>query len=178
LQLGLGLSGIAGGFDDFSDGTKSIAFVGGSGSFHVAIGGTVDPGLVVGATLHSITPFQLRVREDGDTHSTGTTDIALLGAFVDWYFKPEKGFHLQGAIGPSFATLKGNGRYFADDDFSGTGAGMMVGFGYEAFVSKDWSLGGLAQLQIGGVRLKGDDTDEKFDLGYAAPSLLFNATFH
>ncbi|HTM45880.1 MAG TPA: hypothetical protein VL137_13055 [Polyangiaceae bacterium] len=178
LRLALGFGGVAGKFRKFSDGSDPFQFFGGGGALEIALGGTVARGLVLGGGIYSTSSIDLRRKDAGQTRAVGSGSFTLLGPFVDWYFKPDGGFHLQGAVGLTSSTVRGSGRYIEIQDFDGVGAGVMVGFGYEAYVSKMWSLGGLFRLQAGSAKLEGVDTNSKFEAGFISPALLFDATFH
>jgi hypothetical protein len=155
----------------------------------LAAGYAVLPGLIVGGGLYfhwilSPSTDNGNLEAVGDVPETvnfaGTT-LALLGPFVDYYFDPAAGFHVQGSIAYGILSL-GEGRGANTDrayvqEQSGGGLALMAGVGYELWVSGGWSVGALGRLTAGWG--SGDDKN-----GYAwkhtilVPALLFSATMN
>jgi hypothetical protein len=159
-------------------------FVGMSSAGEAAIGWAVYPGLVLGLGSYGAT-----VIASGDTNdSTGpmpppeiageVKDFNIAGPFVDWYFDARKGLHAELAIG--VATVRGiaptSGRF--DSDNVGVGAGFMIGFGHDWWVSDEWSLGILGRLAFATARSE-DDEGVTWEHGVGTtPSLLFTGTYY
>lgn len=135
------------------------------------VGATPIAGLVVGGTVflngsgHPTVEVNGKRYDKSDTN--GTINLFLLGPFVDGFFDPKSGFHLGGALGhvnffyeldekpdPETGWLSNVCPSHQNECASGgvtgaTGAwGVALFTGYDAFVSPNWSLGGLARLLI------------------------------
>lgn len=80
--------------------------------------------------------------------TSGESGNLLLGAFVDAYPNPRRGEHFGGALalGGVSATLSGRDEL---EDYRGVGAAFSVFGGYDFWIGKAWSLGGL--LKFSGV---------------------------
>jgi hypothetical protein len=105
-------------------------------------------------------------------------DFNVFGPFCDYYFNPGRGLHVQGSIG--LATVRGLGitdaRY--DADGIALGGGVMIGFGYEWWVSEQWSFGVLGRFAVA-VATSEDDSGVRWEHGVgASPSLLFTTTYN
>jgi hypothetical protein len=150
-----------------------------------AVGGTVSRGLVLGGGIYStsvlawaLLPEDRNVPLPAELEPT-SANFSLIGPFVDYYFDPRRGFHLQGALG--FAALTGlrfdqGGRM--DTDYAAFGGGLMVGLGHEWWVGDEWSLGVLGRMTVAYVR--GDD-DQDVGWGHFVstfPSVLATITYH
>lgn len=69
--------------------------------------------------------------------------VDTLSALADFYPNPRRGFHVGGSLG--IATITEVDTYMGGSQTSWGFAGALHG-GYERFVSRRWSLGGLARL--------------------------------
>lgn len=140
------------------DGSRAKAsFAGGVVAFDFAAGVTVARGIAVAGTFGfrpiygAKTSFSKGAVDDGPYDDFG---FAHLGLLVDWYVDPRKGLHFQ--AGPhmaaiSYGVARTAGRH-EEDELSASygGAGLQLGAGYDVFVSKEWSLGGL--FRVDGAR--------------------------
>jgi hypothetical protein len=179
---------IATGFGAYSEGItqkgadQSTEVTGIASAGEIAVGGAIRPGLIIGGgafnsgvlasdrTVRGATPPPEVIDSRGD--------FAIVGPFFDYYFEPSGGLHLQGAVG--FVTLRGlsvgSGEF--DRHSAAVGGGAMVGFGYEWWVSNQWSLGVLGRV-MGGVATGTDSTDTRWNhVVGASPSVLFTATYN
>jgi hypothetical protein len=150
----------------------------------LAVGWAVAPGVILGAGTYSSTviaserSFDTTQPMPPASLMDEATDFNVFGPFVDWYFRPDGGLHAQLSIG--LATVRGVGitdaRY--DDDEVTLGAGVMLGFGYDWWVSDDWSFGILGRVAAAAAVTE-DDSGVRWEHGVgASPSLLFTATFN
>jgi hypothetical protein len=180
LRLGIGF----GSYDESlkQDGASEESHVTGLASVgEIAVGGTIAPGLILGGGVwsSSLLASDRTIRGPMPPAEVidSKADCSLVGPFVDWYFDPGKGLHLQAAFG--FATVRG---YSLDGetntDEAAVGGGAMIGFGYEWWVSQQWSFGILGRLT--GVLATGTDaTGTRWLHGVGtSPSILFTATYN
>jgi hypothetical protein len=104
-------------------------------------------------------------------------DFNVFGPFCDHYFDPRRGLHLQGALG--IATVRGVGvaSTHVDEEDIVVGAGVMLGFGYDWWVTDQWALGILGRIAVASTT--SDEGGVRWEHGVsAAPSLLFTATYN
>jgi hypothetical protein len=62
------------------------------------------------------------------------------------------------------------------EDFNGGGVGAVAWIGYDAWISSEWSLGGL--LQFAGALARQEDGAEVKQARAGGVSLAFTALFH
>lgn len=117
----------------------------GSGlSLDLWVGFGLSSGLVLGPAI------SYWGENDGDPRIRGGAASAesgsvLLGAFVDAYPNPRRGEHFGGALALASVNAKVSGREELKD-YQGVGAGFLVFGGYDFWIGKAWSLGGLVKL--------------------------------
>jgi hypothetical protein len=148
----------------------------------LALGGAIRPGLILGGGVWTSSVMasdrNIRGMDPPDEVIGGSGNFTLIGPFIDWYFNPHRGLHLQGAVG--FATVRGWDLPEAQDnpDAVSVGGGVMIGFGYEWWVSNQWAVGVLARIAgVGAVQE--DETNMQWTHGIgASPSVLFTATLN
>ncbi len=151
-------------------------------SDELAVGGTPWPGLVVGAGLWSTSVLASRTHTRADEPepdvARGDASFTLIGPFFDYYFDPRRGLHLQAAVG--IASVRGVRLDTAelDSDRSAVGVGVVVGLGYDWWVSRQWSLGAIARLAV--VSASGRDrSDTRWNHAIGStPAVLFTAVYH
>lgn len=153
----------------------------------LALGGAVTPGWILGVGIYTHT-VPNPTADDVSVGTVSTEEVefdegsfTLVGPFVDHYFDPRKGFHLQGSLGFGLFAL-GEGEL--DDEPIGeggeqtaTGFALMVGLGYEWWVSGGWGLGLLGRFAAGWTEGE-DDNDVEWSHSVIAPALLFTATMN
>jgi hypothetical protein len=181
LRLGTGF----GGYNEsirLEDADEDTTVTGMSNVSEVAIGGAVAPGVILGGGAWTSSVMASDRHIDGMTPPDevigGSGNFTLVGPFIDWYFNPRRGLHLQGALG--FATVRGWDLPEAQDnpDAVSFGGGIMVGFGYEWWVSDGWSLGVLGRL-AGVVAAQEDEAEMTWTHAIGtSPSVLFTATLN
>lgn len=146
------------------------------------LGGTIRPGLIIGGGVFSATTLASDRVVRGSTPPGDIVDargdFAIVGPFFDYYFDPRKGLHVEGALG--IANVRGlsieSGSF--DKDHIAVGFGMVAGFGYEWWVSNEWSIGILGRLSAAVAASKDDNDNRWWHLVGASPSVLFTATYN
>jgi hypothetical protein len=164
------------------DADESTTVSGMSNVSELAIGGALRPGVILGGGVwtSSVMSSDRHVRgmDPPDEVLGGSGNFTLVGPFVDWYFDARRGLHLQGAVG--FATVRGWDLPEAQDnpDAVSVGGGLMVGFGYEWWVSNQWSVGVLGRLAAV-VAAQEDESEMTWTHAIGtSPSVLFTATLN
>jgi hypothetical protein len=165
-----------------NDVTRDAGSVGGVGTAtEVALGGSVSPRLILaGGYFGSTAVATSYERDDGAGLPVAlrrNRSFSLVGPFIDWYFASRMGLHAQMGVG--VATLSGMRWEQADfeDRRVAVGAGAMVGFGNEWWVSDNWGLGLTARLTAATL---GEEYQGRayFHAVATFPSLLFSATYN
>ena len=123
-----------------------IAGQGPSGPAHVsgaapmflfAIGGTPAPGLVLAVTLMGTGASGALAGAPPGAAGNASVTQPLLGALVDWYPRPDDGFHVSGAVGLGGVDMTtANGV-----DSSSLSAGFRVMTGSAYWIGPQWSFG-------------------------------------
>lgn len=152
----------------------------------LALGGTVAPGWVVGGGVYSLdlVASTFRARGNGaqavpDELDPGLRGLSVIGPFVDWYPNVRGGFHAQGALG--LATL--TARVFGDaatskSEYIAIGGALLIGTGYEWWVSDEWSIGVLGQFGVRVLQGEDDDGVSWTHVITNTPSLSVALTYH
>jgi hypothetical protein len=143
--------GLSVGYARVSDEVKQAGFseeykyTGVAGALDVLFGGTVFPGLALGAGLTTRVLVDPTVET---AESTGeASDVALsldtITSFVQWYPDAAGGLFLRGQVG------YGSGSIAIDDiTYDSHTSGLVLGaaVGYEWWVAREWSIGMEGQL--------------------------------
>ncbi|HEX2676641.1 MAG TPA: hypothetical protein VHM19_08375, partial [Polyangiales bacterium] len=145
-------------------------------SLELAAGLTVLPGLVAGAGLFvdGTSSPTLSNKGFGDATLDGST-LSMIGPMVDWYMRHElDGWHLQAALtlallGVSRGTGVSGAAVGTD---TGTGAGLIVGGGYEWPIDKSLAIGVLARLAFAGL------SESVYKHGALTSSILCSVTWY
>jgi hypothetical protein len=141
----------------------------------LAFGGTIAPGLVLGGGSFSMVIPSPKYSAGGTDTDVGTHHVSGVGPFIDYYFDPHAGGHLQAALLLSGIFVQEKDQA---ESASGGGFGFMVGGGYEFWIAEQWSMGPIARLTYYNDKLEGSDTEVKSTLSLLVPALLFGATYH
>jgi hypothetical protein len=130
------------------------------------------PGLVLGLgfSADTIVGGTVRNRDDDKRDLEKSLYMMVVGGFVDVYFTPPAGFHVQALLGLAHLSR-------ADDIGNAVnGFGAVLGFGYEIAVGQRWNVGVLGRLALsplGTNEVAGERTSPSF----YEPSLLWTMTF-
>lgn len=152
-----------------------------------ALGGTISRGLVLGGGAYTaqLVSGTYRTYRDSDGVPPPELDpevrnFALVGPFFDWYPTPEKGFHIQAALGvASLSGVQLDAFPLRDDEpYTAFGGGVMFGVGYEWWIAEQWSMGVLGRV-MGAVLRGKDDQDVRWThTAGTSPSVLLSVTYH
>jgi hypothetical protein len=155
---------------------------GGGGVLELLIGGSPARGLAIGGGLWGQNAQDPETDPDS-ADSYESLDFGMLGVFIDGFPDPTGGFHVGGAIG--VASLNGA---FEDDDLDpdpdrigeeegGTaGIGGSVWAGYDAWISPEWSLGGMLRFSGAVTSSNADELEQRANT--RAFAILFTALYH
>jgi hypothetical protein len=165
-----------------SEDTKARTTITGMGTAgELAIGGTIGR-MVLGGGIWSTSVMASDITTKGGGVSvaaipTERPTFALLGPFIDSYFDPKRGFHIQIALG--LAAMRGYelGGYSLDTDAFSFGGGFMVAFGHEWWVAKQWSVGVLGRVS-GALTTEKVAGERYYHVIGSAPAALFTVTYH
>jgi hypothetical protein len=192
---------IAGGASYFSDsvesdvlpliGTVDGTLKGGAISTELAVGGSIKPGFVVGGAVfisHLPAPSATNAESKGPFGTTSippidfdSTTMTVFGPFVDYYFDPNGGLHALAAAGYGILSLgQGNDRGTGNrtvQEQTGNGFAVVLGGGYEWWVSNSWGVGVLGQLMVG-LGSGEDSTGHTWTHHVLVPGLFATATMN
>lgn len=120
--------------------------IGGWGtSLETSVGKSVRPGLIVGGRWQLVALVDPNVPYSGvpTAPDESARFLDVIGAFVDYYPNPRRGFHLGGSVGLLLSTDL-DAEYGANTTSFGPAISAQIG--YEVYFSSRWSVGALAQL--------------------------------
>ena len=172
--------------DSFESGEGTVFFertegtVTGYGhSQHIAIGGSVAPGLVIaGAAAVDIARTTSADSEGGAVNPDDDYAIITLGPMVDWWFDPDAGFHA--LLGFGFGATSGVQPEGADGG-SASGLGVFAGIGHKWWISDEWGLGALLRVNhVRGTESVVTIITDTYEIEHQALgfALMFSATYH
>jgi hypothetical protein len=139
-----------------------VRITGFGAAFDLWAGWTLSSGLVLGPALSVATQRSSSSSVSGGSKLPAAATHALFGAFLDAYPNPRSGQHFGGLL--AIAAL----RQTTDDEndqtaFDGTGVGLQVFAGFDAWLAREWSLGAL--LRVGGTVTQGRETISNQSVG-------------
>lgn len=150
---------------------ESLHGAGGSLHLNLLVGGSPSPGLAVGGAL--LAEGTAAVDFDvGRTHAYDRSmSLLIVGPFVDGFPRPNRGWHLGGALGVAQLSL---GKTSGDARRTTNGIGGSFWLGNDFWVAPDWSVGPL--LKFTGALTSAGEPDiaaQSFSI-----SILFTALYH
>jgi hypothetical protein len=194
LRLGLGIAHVRGSAEPAGPAgppfVDDVDFRGTGVASELSLGGTVAEGLVIGGgffltAVDHVTWRGSSVRRwdpaGGNAFEGGNGSFGMLGLLADWYPQDRGGFHVQGALGFGALTFEPDQSDWVDvpdEEWTGGGGGLMLGAGYEFWVAKQWSLGGVVRAVMMSGKLENDEDDTEVNVQAFVPALLFVATHH
>jgi hypothetical protein len=162
------------------DAHTSVTGIATTGDF--AIGGSPRPGIVLGGAIWSTSVLAADARTDAGEAvppSVGQrSSYSVLGPWLDYYFNPRGGLHMPAGLG--LAVVRGFDAQGArvSGDNTALGAGLLIGLGYEWWVSDEWSIGILGRLTAVIATSKDDDGRRWVHAIGSTPGVLFTATYN
>jgi hypothetical protein len=166
LRLGLGPGGLTGT-------STSSAFLA-----ELAVGYSLTPRLVLAGGLYSATGIgNAKVKTDTVNLTGGVSALPMFGVAADFYPNPRRGLHFEFALLAGQILLHENGADWPVDA-TGFGLGAALGGGYEWWVSRRWSLGGLFRAGFAKGQVSSSFAPGNTDVATASFGLLLAATFH
>ena len=152
----------------------------------LAIGGTVAPGWVLGGRIFSLDLVASTFRTSGssvgavpDELDPGLRSLAVIGPFVDWYPNVRGGLHVQGGIGLATLTPRLFGHPATQrSEYLALGGALLLGTGYDWWVSDEWSIGFMGQLGLRFLRGEDDSGRRWTHFVTNSPSLCLVLTYH
>lgn len=175
LALGLGYLSDSGSAKLTSANTFDYTLKGGGIATELLFGGTVIPGLVVGGGFQGGSFPKPKIKSGSvEREFDATATISSVGPFVDYYFNPRGGLHLQGFVGLGVISARDdNNRTTSNNP---TGLALSVGIGHDWFVSEQWSIGVLGRLQYMNLTATDSGIEDKHSI--ISPALLATFTYH
>ncbi len=150
LRTSLGLSSLGGSLTGGVDASEDATTGGLGANLSVLVGGAPDAGFAIGGGLQ----YNLQLTGDWEDDRVGEVSSELntliVGPFVDGHPDPQRGWHFGGTVGLAHAAIGFGSR---DDTALGIGGGAWLG--HDAWVAREWSMGGM--LRFDALRAWGDD---------------------
>lgn len=183
FRFGVGPGFIASGASK-APGQPDVGISGIGVGVELAFGGTVAPGIVIGGGIYGTgipsPSYSATVAGTTTSASGGQAIASSIGPFIDYYFDPHQGLHLEGAIAYAvFTAGKGTDQnQYPPQDQSGNGYSFIAGIGDEWWVSPHLSLGALLRFQYAAGSVKNSDgSGTSNDVDLFIPSLLGTLTY-
>jgi hypothetical protein len=167
--------------DGNSDPSATASLSAGSLDLDATLGFTVSPGFTIGAMFYlSALPGPGASIQGAPSVPTGSLTLPGVGPFIDYYFDPTKGIHIQAAVGYTFLLAEQSctsaGCMSSNnllEDYSGSAVSVLAGIGYDWWIAPSFSMGLLARVGY----TSGSMTDpSNFKLDLQAPALSLLAT--
>ncbi len=136
----------------------------------LSFGGTVAPGLALGVGNNGV----VFPKPESD-RDAGQLAFNAWGPFVDYYFDPHRGAHVEASVLFVYGLSSKKGDV---ESAYGPGYGMTLGGGYEWWVGEQWSIGVIGRASYYAVELTGTRSDTDFGVQAFVPAILFGATLH
>jgi hypothetical protein len=151
FATGLGGMGLTRKLSTPADGTVEAKIDGGGGTSELSIGGTPARGFVLAGTLLTFSNATPTYKSGGTEQDLdGTLEFGMVGATVDWFLNPEKGFHLAGTLGAASAKAP-SPPTDVRPRIGGSGVGLSLAVGYDFWIGDQWSIGVLGRLTVAGL---------------------------
>lgn len=134
----------AGDVRDVTSGTaassQKTTVSGGTFAAQFLLGGTPIPGIVVGGGTLGTSVFSPTRNWNGNSRDLHAYGTGILGPFVDYWFDPHGGFHVQGMVGLADLLVNTSGTLHAN-----FGAGFAIAGGHDWWVADSISIGLLVR---------------------------------
>lgn len=182
VRFGLGGGGLSYSETNSNDASYSGSASGPGGGVELSIGGTIDPGIVIGGTIF----FQEAQQPDFTaTTSTGSIttstqnnlDFLIVGPFIEWYPNPHGGFHFGGFAGLAQVSASTQDGTQVSGSQSSTGIGGGVDVGYDFWILPQWAFGISGRFAGGSMSTNNSDSSTTSQKVSAA-QLMFSLLWH
>jgi hypothetical protein len=155
-------------------------YSGGVVSIDGAIGGSVVPGVVIGADVQTSRVFSLSSTDgviDGDEPDLNGVRFAQtsISLFVDYYPVPTDGLHVLASFGDGWLDVSQRN---SSSTPTPTGLMLTAGAGYEWFVSQSFSFGVLFRADLGLLNVRETTSGVSTSVTTFVPALLGNVTYN
>jgi hypothetical protein len=170
---------VGGGYLSTSESPDNITVNGGAIGFELYAGGFVIPGLSIGGFVGGAGAAGPNVTFNGQT-STAPNNVSLvlayIGPYIDWYFDPKGGFHLQGMLELTrLAVGTGNGNVSTETP---VGGGIGGGVGYDFWLGEAFSMGILGRINFSSNTYTPDGATTSVTDKTVNPMLFLSFTYH
>ena len=176
VRLGLGIafpfgSDVADVYADRNQ--EELSFSGAAVAQDWMAGIALMPSLVLGlgVTMDMLTSGVIRNADDAKRDLDNSLYFAVIGGFVDYYYSPPAGVHLQALLGLSHLSRADN-----LSRNTGNGFGAVLGVGYDFAVGRRWNMGVLGRVAFSSLSMDAVGDEEPSPTLYE-PSLLWTFTF-
>lgn len=144
----------------------------------IMLGGSPIPGLAVGGVVFGDVAPDPKV-EVGDQTLSGDfeTSTGSIGVFVDVFVDPEAGYHFGGSLGVIAHTFD-DAKNPTDQEQTHEGFGGALWLGYDAWIAREWSLGGMLRVSGGKHDVERNGVGVTETATATAVSILFTALHH
>lgn len=163
-------------------GTGTDTIRGGGLGLDAAVGGNLFPGFALAVDFggHDTGAPSTKASDGLRVDAYGASRI---GALVDFYPNPRRGFHVQAGVGLASATVSSRPSIVQpsavttmSEDQTFSGGQVNAGIGWEGWVGPDWSIGGLARIEWASMSATVDGGRAK--LKSITPALMFSLTLN
>jgi len=169
-RANLGIGSLWATFDDDHPSGDDLRGAGMQFSLDLLLGGSPSPDVAIGGGLMLLGAPSVDL-ERGRLEQDRAVQAAVVGAFIDGFPMPNKGWHFGGFIGFAGVNIEKN----ANDDIQETGGfGGAFWFGHDFWVAGEWSVGPL--LRFAGT-LTGSD-ERSVDVSTFSATLAFTGLYH
>ena len=122
---------------------------GASVAFQLSVGLAVSEGFFLGGGVFTDTVTDPEITFEGSSSQSDvkTGTLVLAGFYANYFFSDS--WHAFGTVGG--ANIRTKDEAGDVDEDSASGAGVVIGGGYDAWVADDWMLGGAARVTAAGL---------------------------
>jgi hypothetical protein len=175
LRMNAGLGYLYGTYDSDDSGTAdnfALDLDGFALSFDALVGGSPSPGVAIGGGILTSAAPSAEVSVNDTDIGNRSIGFGIVGAFVDGFFNPRKGFHMGGMLGVARIDVEDNTE--SGDVAATGGVGGAAWLGWDFWVANQWSTGVL--FRVAGALTRNGDED--IDASAVATSVMFTAVYH
>jgi len=191
MRMGIGGGSLALNVEP-DDSTESFEVAAGGLVIDLGIGGTPVDGFVIGGRVSGFSGSDPTVKVGDDQRDTsGDLSFSTLQLFTDVYPWPDEGLHILAGLGPTSIGYNHEATSSGDSHVVMSGLAYAIGAGWEGWVGKEWSIGGMITLNWANVDddsvdfMRPSASGGSFETVYEgkakatafSPTITFEATF-